>query len=563
MGFERVLLDESGDPMFMTTVAGDRIRKLRAVGGMRDPLAIRLALERALSGGDLHPGVLPRDAIVCVRRLRVSVSRFGSNEWEDATDRQLTLLLPNLIRPYKQTVPANSPVVAFADIAELLACMARDWLSGESDSWWWHSIVGTSLSFAVVKEAFSAKPAAVPAAIELLADSGLAARFASAMTEEWCGDVCASVASHFAVPALAPVAIRREINTSRREITSGLASDLVMRVRAVVAGIDGYDDLSDGRRMLVGLALLLRRAPASVRRAEIAEALLSRTQPVAIHSELFPRGDTSRVQGPRQQTDIAGSTSFTNDDASDNRRATITPRVVPNGAAPAHGDGEMKQLAASLPVAESRRLAARDPAPGEIEEMASFNAPDRGSVIHIDTSYAGVFYLVNVALHLGLYGDFSQPLRPGLSLPLGDFLALIGRGVCGTAIQRDPLWGLLDALSGSSSGTSAAEYEPETTLEARDETILADVAGMNGLRESWLDPIISMMASRAARGLCVPEKEALELLCSRPGRVSLSDNRLDAVFDLATHPLAIRLAGLDRNPGWVPAAGRVIEFRYE
>ncbi len=68
---------------------------------------------------------------------------------------------------------------------------------------------------------------------------------------------------------------------------------------------------------------------------------------------------------------------------------------------------------------------------------------------------------------------------------------------------------------------------------------------------------------RAALALGVEPGTALPFLCCRAGRVALSPTRLEAVFPLATHPLAIRIVGLDRDPGWVPAAGRVIEFHYE
>jgi hypothetical protein len=79
----------------------------------------------------------------------------------------------------------------------------------------------------------------------------------------------------------------------------------------------------------------------------------------------------------------------------------------------------------------------------------------------------------------------------------------------------------------------------------------------------WVGLIVERLATRAAPPLGVEEDAALSFLCRRPGRVSLSSTRLDVVFPLATHPIAIRRAGLDRNPGWVPAAGRVIELHYE
>jgi hypothetical protein len=38
--------------------------------------------------------------------------------------------------------------------------------------------------------------------------------------------------------------------------------------------------------------------------------------------------------------------------------------------------------------------------------------------------------------------------------------------------------------------------------------------------------------------------------------------RLDIMLRLDELPIQIRLAGLDRDPGWVPAAGRTIAFHF-
>ncbi len=43
-----------------------------------------------------------------------------------------------------------------------------------------------------------------------------------------------------------------------------------------------------------------------------------------------------------------------------------------------------------------------------------------------ETRFGGLFYLVNVALYLELYGDFTAPAQPGLPLTIWDFLALLG-----------------------------------------------------------------------------------------------------------------------------------------
>jgi hypothetical protein len=38
---------------------------------------------------------------------------------------------------------------------------------------------------------------------------------------------------------------------------------------------------------------------------------------------------------------------------------------------------------------------------------------------------------------------------------------------------------------------------------------------------------------------------------------------VDVAFFLADLPIPIRLSGLDRDPGWIPAADRIVSFRYD
>jgi hypothetical protein len=45
--------------------------------------------------------------------------------------------------------------------------------------------------------------------------------------------------------------------------------------------------------------------------------------------------------------------------------------------------------------------------------------------------------------------------------------------------------------------------------------------------------------------------------------VLVTDTRVDIVIQLAEHAIEVRLAGLDRDPGWIPAAGRDVRFHFE
>ena len=51
-------------------------------------------------------------------------------------------------------------------------------------------------------------------------------------------------------------------------------------------------------------------------------------------------------------------------------------------------------------------------------------------------------------------------------------------------------------------------------------------------------------------------------LIERRGSIQVESDRVEILFALDAHPLAIRLAGLDRDPGWIPAAARNVGFRF-
>jgi len=53
------------------------------------------------------------------------------------------------------------------------------------------------------------------------------------------------------------------------------------------------------------------------------------------------------------------------------------------------------------------------------------------------------------------------------------------------------------------------------------------------------------------------------LLVRRPARVHVSSAAIDVSYSLAELPIEIRMSGLDRDPGWVPAAGRAIGFHFD
>ncbi len=88
----------------------------------------------------------------------------------------------------------------------------------------------------------------------------------------------------------------------------------------------------------------------------------------------------------------------------------------------------------------------------------------------------------------------------------------------------------------------------------------ASVVGL----ERWMGWLAAYVRARLVRALGhdAPGRLARALL-RQEATVRVTATHVDVCFQLAHLPLEVRLAGLDRDPGWVPAAGRFIAFRYD
>jgi hypothetical protein len=79
----------------------------------------------------------------------------------------------------------------------------------------------------------------------------------------------------------------------------------------------------------------------------------------------------------------------------------------------------------------------------------------------------------------------------------------------------------------------------------------------------WVALLAAYARARLSRALGHPPGRAGEVLLRHRARVLVTPVHVDVVLSLAELPLEIRLAGLDRDPGWIPAAGRDLRFRFE
>jgi hypothetical protein len=114
-----------------------------------------------------------------------------------------------------------------------------------------------------------------------------------------------------------------------------------------------------------------------------------------------------------------------------------------------------------------------------------------------------------------------------------------GRAFAGRRFARDPLVAWLKAAQ-------------DCEIAPAPEDVAAVRRALPGLRTR----LVLALGLRDARRLA-------GVLLRLPARVHAGPERIDVHFALQQLPLPVRMAGLDRDPGWIPAAGRDLRFHFE
>ena len=80
----------------------------------------------------------------------------------------------------------------------------------------------------------------------------------------------------------------------------------------------------------------------------------------------------------------------------------------------------------------------------------------------------------------------------------------------------------------------------------------------------WVARLATYLAARIQLAMGDPDRaHAVDSLLRRHAKVFATETHVDVSLLLFSLPIEIRLAGLDRDPGWMPAAGRFVAFHFE
>jgi hypothetical protein len=201
----------------------------------------------------------------------------------------------------------------------------------------------------------------------------------------------------------------------------------------------------------------------------------------------------------------------------------------------------------------------------------------------VRTELAGVLYLVNLVDALGL-PEVADPVWRLDELSGWALVDLLARGLLDSAaaplaaeVASDPIWRVLATLDGRAPpdpvGVDLPGAVPAFRLPtawaadaAGDGWPAADVVpagpltrGVTPGSAAWLAGALPYVVWRLQAALGGSHLDGLLLVT---GDLLIDRTHLDVVVPLASVSLAARVAGLDRDPGWVPRLGRVVSFRF-
>lgn len=575
---------------------------------------MRQALSQWLDEASAPSHGLPPNAIVLLQRLRLP--------WRAVRHADPQPLADSLrearhgLQLQGPTLGPACPAVWFHDEAEVLAGLAHDALSGTlGQRWWWRQLLGTAPHDEAVQARWVRSPRHVPQALGLLQAThgdvawlrhmapsargallqGLASAFpVGARVQAW---VCAGstpIADWSPGPDEATRLACLCHALAHRPQDAAHADTFLRRHAGLAPSPTGTAPQADGDAAIAIGAARHPSAPTTPTRTDRAP---TRGEPAIGTLPGRGKAGTDHI-APNDAPNVAADATIASPVTAPSRAAASAPGPAPGLMASAQGiaaeqtdhrrpgqassgstssgNGVMPGDAGTVPAhaMEGRDGASqRDtPAPSASstppDPQASPAAPVSSARAHpapfthtlptpTDTRYAGLFFLLNVALSLGLYGDFTQPRTPGLPLSPWQFLRAAGQALGGRAARTDPLFDWLIAMDPSPPPRTPlpAGWQPPPGCAV---ALAPPLAAPTSLRALW-----PLVRARLALALGLPPAQAVATTLRLPAQVRARAGRVDVHASLAHLPLAVRLAGLDRDPSWLPAAGCDIRFHFE
>jgi hypothetical protein len=596
------------------------IARLHATRGTHEPLIARLAAEALAAEVATALPPLPPQAVLMLRRLALALPLRALERLPDARLRlqvasaargAIAAAAAHAGRPALGQVADDAEAVWFGDEAELLACLARDALAGRLNHWWWRQLLGRAFPDWV--SAWIDRPAMTAAALRLLARTGQLAAACKVLAPRGVLAMLPAVSDTIPVPAAR--ARGGDVAPAAAPVSAAATPAAVQPARDAVAATRRDDDAAVAAFVAPEHASAQLAAPSTDLPAPA--RALARTRGAHPTQEASPVAhlatEHTAVALPAIRTAAApGSTHAVgmapfgmsaeadrvvhNSDAAPALPAAIDDRATPPARTPpapvqaatlVRNDTALARThRPDAPVARLRDAPGVDASPALASPVAvdvPTHAPTAGPAPTLDaaphvviTHYGRLLFLVNLLLGDGLYPDFTRPLDPAFPLPVWRLLILIGHGLIGPALRDDPLWPLLADLAADGTQTGAVR-DLERRWPVPKAPPVRRQAGTNvrfphprrlrhapaGSLARWLARYLQSLRARLAPALATTPALVGRTFAGPAAQLWVSEAELVLVTPLDTHPVAWRLAGLDRDPGPLPGAGRTLRMVFD
>ncbi|HSK71885.1 MAG TPA: hypothetical protein VK892_09340 [Pyrinomonadaceae bacterium] len=618
-------------------------------------------------------------------QLNRAAGRF-SDTWRDSVSREIEKLYRRAYRPIRESVPALAESIVFADYAELLASLAIDWCKGTLiQNWWWRSIFPNLQQAQTIARIWIESAEFVPSALQLLANQGKAVEFAAKLQPDEAAGLLRQIIRVFDVYKLQSVFFesfdgKEEFSalpvseTIERQVLPEETSSMPFQQTApwfqFVPEIR-HSTLSFEQQSLLGIGLTLARSPRIARSAEFArqvkefriefetgrkagsrskDKIPERTAKPGKRQEKIEKFHL-RKEEPKSQP-ILPESKIETEKLPEKKAVNFFEDSINIEEKPVKPPKSSEESKSEIPFPEEksrkspvkflfedsspeknfdRAESKRETKPYQTEKQfipqtdsleISEEAETQFEFI-VETKFGGVFYLLNLGLYLNLYRDFSEPAETEIDLNIWDFVALLGLEFLGEKLKDDPVWKLLEHLSGRENEEELGQgfippgewrMPPEwletfqteqkwLLIKTQKRLVVRHPAGFSvidvpllddwesdlendlkiygkGFSEiaksdlrsfpeyspsaaSWVKTLTKFARKRLAQALNLQtEKQINSILFERKATITVTTTHLDVTFRLADLPFEVRLSGLDRNPGWIPAAGKYVKFHF-
>lgn len=567
-------------------------------------MGARLAIEALLSTLPTSAPGAPPQSIFFLRKLALPVPTSALASAPDAGARQrfavaaahaLQEALRDAVWPARERARADAVAVLFADEAELLACLIRDAARAELDHWWWRVVLlGRYPDWATE---LTRRAHALPGALRMLKRAGLLHALAPFIRAHAPGTAA----------MLLPLTVTAALGGDEQKVKAHEPAVLNVRpgaervpplIENVRVGrspqrerVRSPSTEASSRGQPERMAVVVADDPAPMPPAERAQYRSHRPErsPVAVATLLTgslplesEHGGEALVPHSAARGDVSLASAPSGELERPARAMEHSQWPAPADVAASDGSYgahvAAEQLAQAIPdltpsTFRDQRCADAAPAPQPPWECAAESGSYAPSVqaalehalpaLALDptsTRYGGIFYLVNVFLAQGMYPDFTRPAEAGFPIPLWRLLQLASERLLGARFRRDPLHSLLARLADEATvaespvGDLNELWAPPSTISTGRH---ADATAR------WVDGFARWLRRELSAALGYPPLQVARRLACTDARVWLTPSEIVAAYSLDAHDVRIRLAGLDRNPGFLPSAGYSLRFTYE